>query len=50
VASVNGQLVAKTADVQAVVDAARKAGRTAVLLRVVDPAGAGRFIGVKFTG
>jgi len=49
IAAVNGQGVAKTADVQAIVDAARKAGRTAVLLRVVDPAGAGRFIGVKLT-
>ena len=50
VTEANQQPVASLAEVQSIVDAARRAGRAAVLFKVVDPNGQGRFIGVKLAG
>jgi serine protease Do len=50
ITEVNQQKVVTVADVQALVDAAQKAGRPAVLFKVIDPTGAGRFIAVRFSG
>ena len=50
VAEVNQHKVKTVADVKAIVDAAKEAGRGAILLKVTDPTGAGRYIGVKLAG
>jgi serine protease Do len=50
VAEVNQHKVKTIADVKAIVDAAKEAGRGAILLKVTDPTGAGRYIGVKLAG
>ena len=48
VAETNQHRVASVADVESIVTAARKAGRTAVLFKIIDPSGQARFIAVKF--
>ena len=48
VAEVNRHKVATLADVDGAVADARKAGRTAVLFKIIDPSGQARFIAVKF--
>jgi serine protease Do len=50
VTQVNQRKVATIADVQAIVDVAQKAGRPAVVFKIVDPTGVGRFIAVRFAG
>ncbi|MDR3471523.1 MAG: Do family serine endopeptidase [Devosia sp.] len=50
VTEVNQRKVARVEDAEAMVGEARKAGRTAVLFKIVDPTGQGRFIAVKFAG
>jgi serine protease Do len=50
VTEVNRHKVAKPAEAESIVGDARKAGRTAVLFKIVDPTGQGRFIAVKFSG
>lgn len=50
ITEVNEQKVLTLADMQAIVTAAQKAGRSAVMFRVLDSTGAGRYIGVKITG
>ena len=47
---INQKRVASLNDVQRIVDSAREAGRPAVLLKVTDAAGNGRFIAVRLTG
>lgn len=50
VTRVNQRKVTTVADVQAIVDMARQAGRPAVLFKIVDPSGDGRFIAVRLAG
>jgi serine protease Do len=45
---VNQQPVAAVADVEAIVGAAREAGRPAVLFKLVDPSGIDRYVAVRF--
>jgi serine protease Do len=50
VTEVNQHKVKTVAEVQAIVDAAQQAGRPAVLFKIIDPTGTGRFIAVRFGG
>ena len=50
VTEANKHKVMRLADVQTALDDARKAGHTALLFKVVDPAGQNRFIAVKIDG
>ena len=50
VTEANKRKVLRLADVQSALDDMRKAGRSAMLLRVVDPAGQGRYIAVRIDG
>lgn len=47
IAEVNQQRIATVPDITGIVSAAKEAGRPAVLLKVIDPAGASRFIAVR---
>ncbi len=47
ISEVNQQRIATVADLQARIDAARQAGRPAVLFKVTDPVGTSRFVAVK---
>ncbi|HVW93479.1 MAG TPA: Do family serine endopeptidase [Devosia sp.] len=50
VTQANRHAVSRVADVQSALDDVRKAGRPALLFRVIDPSGQGRFIAVKIEG
>ncbi|HVX81526.1 MAG TPA: PDZ domain-containing protein, partial [Devosiaceae bacterium] len=50
VAEANWRKVEKVADVEAALEDVRRAGRPAMLFKVVDPTGQGRFIAVKIGG
>ena len=50
ISEVNQQSVANVADLMEKVDAAKEAGRPAVLFKVTDPAGTSRFVAVKLDG
>ena len=50
ITEVNQQEVASVADLAEKVDAAREAGRPAVLFKVTDPAGTSRFVAIKLEG
>ena len=47
ISEVNQQKVADVADITDKVDAAREAGRPAVLFKVTDPTGSSRFVAVR---
>jgi serine protease Do len=50
ITEVNQQEVASIADLAEEVDAAKEAGRPAVLFKVTDPAGTSRFVAIKLEG
>ena len=50
VIEINQHKVKSVADVKSLIDAAKEAGRAAILLKVIDPTGGGRYIGVKLAG
>jgi serine protease Do len=50
ISEVNQQSVANVAELMEKVDAAKEAGRPAVLFKVTDPAGTSRFVAVKLDG
>ena len=50
ISEVNQRKVASVDEVTSMVDAAKEAGRPAVLFKVTDPTGSSRFIAVKLAG
>lgn len=50
ITEVNQKQVGSPDEVRALVAEARKAGRPAVLFKIIDPIGKDRFIAVKFAG
>jgi serine protease Do len=50
ISEVNQQRVTTVAELTEKVDAAKEAGRPAVLFKVTDPAGTSRFVAIKLGG